>query len=73
MKKLVLAVIFATVAVVLGMGLAHGGKRNAVVTSAPLSCYEQGAKTLCFDSHGAPEGKLRCAALDANTVYCVGN
>ncbi len=71
MKKLVLAIIFAAVAVVLGMGLAQGGKRNPVVTSAPLSCYEQGAKVLCFDSYAALQGKLRCAALDANTVYCV--
>jgi len=72
MKKLVALVVFAVVAVVLGMGLAHGGKRNPQVTSAPLSCYEQGARVLCFDSFEAPQGILRCTALDANTVYCGG-
>ncbi len=70
MRKLVVLAVFVVVAVVLGMGLARGEKKSPSVHSEPLSCYQQGEKMVCLDTHLSSPQALTCRALSPELIYC---
>ena len=67
MKTLIFVVAIGC-AMLMGFALQARNHGTPRVSSQPLYCYEQGGKTVCFDSN--EPGEVSCSALDGGTVYC---